>query len=93
MVDLLKRIMVQIFVEKEEIPASLDHLTNLEHINLEKSMPGLQKISIRSCDKLLTMLHGIEGLENLRELYLFAMPKNFVESLMKGERRLEARLY
>lgn len=70
----------------------LDHLTNLEHINLEKSMPGLQKISIRSCDKLLTIPHGIEGLENLKELYLFAMPKNFVESLMTGgvkHRRVE----
>jgi disease resistance protein RPM1 len=62
----------------------IDHLTNLEHICFREAMPKIQKMSIRSCEKLNTIPDGIEGLKHLKEIHLFAMPEAMVSSLKEG---------
>ncbi|GJN03537.1 hypothetical protein PR202_ga20992 [Eleusine coracana subsp. coracana] len=62
----------------------IDHLTNLEHMSLGAAMRNIQKMSIRSCEKLSTIPDGVEGLKSLKEIHLFAMPEVLVSSIKEG---------
>ncbi|XP_057464200.1 disease resistance protein RPM1-like [Actinidia eriantha] len=60
-------------------------LEQLEIVILKRgSMPGLQKLIIRRCDKLKQVPVGIENLTHLKELDLYDKPHSFVNRLQKS---------